>query len=1020
MGKQQSVLEQLEAEIAELKGTAPIVDEPTPAPTPNVPDDFSNDAARQTEIDKIDNMSSEELSAYIDSLPGGKTKSDKPLPDMASSGRPVQAFEKGALALSGVKLSDDKVKKLKEEGLIALGDNAPIMSRFQNIFGTASVNDFKDEKNPQEAFEEYKKLIENNGKYYEGILNPAALKQMSTYGGNEDLKKDFLNAYNLTNEFSNELQTADLLKNELDPYIKGEKQAKSQEQLNDLNAKLKEYDRLKESLMSKMTDQKNEKGETVPSAMNTALQNIKGQNTWEYGSITDDQFGFDEMTGSIVTGKEWKKNSEGLIVVNDIKTDAGAREKDAAYKSIINIDDEFNTHYTQKVEPIYESFLSNAVKKLDSKNPDTQRGAFDMLMGALAGTEVMPFPKRTLDRIRRSGTYDDQLTALKELYNMPINQDGTVLQNMIKRTNGLNKSQFVLNYAKTDFGQNAGNYPTTFDENIKSQADWQNFAANGELKQLQQDKKEWNGSSLKIKKLMDAYINNSDDLKNIMEKAISESKKDFEGGAAKDSRKIETSLNNAEGKKLLLDASQQMTDKNGRIVPFNTWMRSLVNQDNNDKLGGDKFSRLFGATAFDWATNNGTFTIYVNDEGKTIRANPFNNDEPMTTPPKDYKPLTLHTVTIASNGVKPKISTGSGGRTGINPEYYMATNNATNAIERAKKFYDQMSGRIKEEYNDLNVAYANNTTVKLSGLGNYGSRGLMQYGLDLRMVKNGKGASILNTKARDSKSPFKDQDDISEIKDLGYEDPRLRVTNKHKNIQDGIFKLIAPNGKFMDYNDPSYVDPITNVSNSFRNHAAQNKDQIITVTDSWDNNAMTGGEMWTNRNMANNKELLEGFFQQGDKESNKDYEKRMGDVTMTSRRIGMEKNKATYQFTDGNGKSLFVNIPYKGLEKTEENFYKYTGKSAGEKEFEITGKELLPMPKLQNGDNAFDEPLYLQVDDKGNYVVNVSYTDSKGEDVNFNIPTQLPQQITPLPQARELTRKLIENVVNQRIQPINQ
>ncbi len=98
----------------------------------------------------------------------------------------------------------------------------------------------------------------------------------------------------------------------------------------------------------------------------------------------------------------------------------------------------------------------------------------------------------------------------------------------------------------------------------------------------------------------------------------------------------------------------------------------------------------------------------------------------------------------------------------------------------------------------------------------------------------------------------------------------------------------------------------------------------------------------------------------------------MGAVSMTARRIGMEKDKATYQFTDGNGKSLFVNIPNKGLEKTDENFFKYTGKSIGEKEFEITGKELLPMPKLENGDNAFNEPLYLKVNDKGMYVGNVT------------------------------------------------
>lgn len=294
MGKQQDILKQLDQIIAEEEGTAPIVDEPTPAPTPDEPDDFSNDAARQSELDKIDNMSNEELVAYIDSLPGGKTQSDKPLPDRAST-RPVQKFEQGALALSGVKLSDDKVKKIKEQGLIALGDNSPIMTKFQSIFGAASVADFKDEEDPQKAFEEYNQLIENNGKYYENILNPQAFKKMSTYGGNEDLKKDFLNAYNLTNEFTQELETADLLKTELEPYLNGEKQAQTQEQLDDLNAKLKQYEGLRKSLISKMSDQKNEKGEIVPSTMNAALENIRGQNTWSYGNITDDQFGFDEM-----------------------------------------------------------------------------------------------------------------------------------------------------------------------------------------------------------------------------------------------------------------------------------------------------------------------------------------------------------------------------------------------------------------------------------------------------------------------------------------------------------------------------------------------------------------------------------------------------------------------------------------------------------------------------------------------------------------------------------------------------
>ncbi len=195
---------------------------------------------------------------------------------------------------------------------------------------------------------------------------------------------------------------------------------------------------------------------------------------------------------------------------------------------------------------------------------------------------------------------------------------------------------------------------------------------------------------------------------------------------------------------------------------------------------------------------------------------------------------------------------------------------------------------------------------------------------------------------------------------------------------------------------------------------------MITVTNSYDNNAMPEGEEWTLKNSANNKNLLEKFFNQGEKESDEDYEKRMGDVKMTAWRVGMEKDKSTYQFLDGNGKSVFVNIPHKSLEVTGENFFKYTGKTAGEKEFEITGQELLSMPKLQNGDNAFNEPLYLKVDGKDNYVIPITYEDANGVEVKLDFPTNLPRSITSLPVARTLANQMISNIVKQRIQPINQ
>ncbi len=131
------------------------------------------------------------------------------------------------------------------------------------------------------------------------------------------------------------------------------------------------------------------------------------------------------------------------------------------------------------------------------------------------------------------------------------------------------------------------------------------------------------------------------------------------------------------------------------------------------------------------------------------------------------------------------------------------------------------------------------------------------------MVNDGKGSGILNTKASNNNPPSTLSLEKGEIKDLGYADAKLKITNKHKNIQDGIFKLIAPNGKFMDYNNPNYVDPITSVSGDFSAHMARPMNEIITVSESWDNNAMPDGEMWTMRNAANNKALLEGFFSKG-------------------------------------------------------------------------------------------------------------------------------------------------------------
>ena len=174
MGKQQNLLERLKDRKAELEGTAPVVDEPTPVL--NETEQLDKDEARQAELDKIDNMSNAELSAYIDSLPGGKTKSDKPLPDMASSGRPVQAFEKGALALSDVKLSDDKVKTIKEEGMIALGDNGLIVQRFENVLGGMTLEDFASKENPAESFKKYKTNLKNNAEYVKSFLNPGQFK----------------------------------------------------------------------------------------------------------------------------------------------------------------------------------------------------------------------------------------------------------------------------------------------------------------------------------------------------------------------------------------------------------------------------------------------------------------------------------------------------------------------------------------------------------------------------------------------------------------------------------------------------------------------------------------------------------------------------------------------------------------------------------------------------------------------------------------------------------------------------
>lgn len=134
----------------------------------------------------------------------------------------------------------------------------------------------------------------------------------------------------------------------------------------------------------------------------------------------------------------------------------------------------------------------------------------------------------------------------------------------------------------------------------------------------------------------------------------------------------------------------------------------------------------------------------------------------------------------------------------------------------------------------------------------------------------------------------------------------------------------------------------------------------------------------------------------------------------------MVKDNATYKFTDGDGKSIFVNIPWSHLKATGENFYKYTGKSVGEKEFEITGRELLPMPKLENGDNAFDnKELYLEVNGKGEYIVPITYTDENDIERSYDMPTGLYKHMVMLPQARNLARELLTRVVDEVIQPIN-
>tara|TARA_R110002167_G_scaffold7497_8_gene35615 strand:- start:9593 stop:12592 length:3000 start_codon:yes stop_codon:yes gene_type:complete len=999
MGKQQNVpksglstLEILDAKIAKMEAqqNGTVVETVESTPTPD---------ASQSDRDKIDNMSNDELLQYIDTLPGGKTKSDKPLPDRASSGRPVQKWEAGSLALGGLELSEGNKQKVITQAQLAMGDNSSIVSDYKTVMGGGkTIADFQDQKDPKKAYKKYQDDNENALDYIASFVNPAGIQQMSAYAGNEELSESFKSAYSLTQELTNDLKQARKLQTELAPYFKeeGNLQVETQAEADMLNAKQKELTTLRNRIASKTNQTKNEKGEVIESQMLQSIADIKKQNTWSYGNAggSEQRFGFNE-DGGIVTNKTWRKNSENIMVAPGYKTDAAAREKTAAYKSITNLDAEFDGLYKTRVTPIYASFLDNAQRKLNSTNPDDQRYSFDLLMGALAGSEdIVPYAKRTIDRIKGGRDYDDQIDMLKNVMQTP-----GILKAMIKNTNNLRKSEFVLNYSKTNFGADKSNYPKTTVGEITSQNDWHTFATNGTLKQLDQDKKEWNGSATEIAKTMKQYIANDDDTKIIFNKFI-------EDVGVKD---------------YLYDAGKDMIASNGQIVPFNKWMNGLIEQE---RVAGnaDMLSRLFGAKAADWdygLNDLGEYTVYVNTNTGDVAPK-------HVTDKAGYVPITIHPAIV--KGLDDNLGGAHKGETYVS-DYDNERRNtmkayvtSRDAVKKAYSFWSMMGGRIKEEYNDLKITHANRSTLKLSGLGNYSSEGLTQFGIDARTIGN--TGALANTKAfsksgKDNEISLEDMDKM-EISDIGYKNPKLNMTNKHKNIQDGIFSLIAPNGKFIDYNDDSYVDPMTSMTGPYSSHMTQNGKHVITVTNEWDNNAMGEGGKFSLQNAKNNKELLEGFFNQGEKESNADYEKRMGSIEMTARRIGMEKDKSTYEFTDGNDKSIYVNIPHSSLEATNESFYKYTGRSAGEKEFKVTGKELLAMPKTPNGDDAFQEPLYLQVNEEGMYVVPVKFEDENGVDFEMNVRTNLPEGGTSLPDARKLTRKLVQRLVDLKISPYNQ
>lgn len=1004
MGKQQnapgsglSTLEILDAKIAamEAQQNGTVVETVESTPTPD---------ASQSDRDKIDNMSNDELLQYIDTLPGGKTKSDKPLPDRASSGRPVQKWEAGSLALGGLELSEGNKQKVITQAQLAMGDNSSIVSDYKTVMGGGkTIADFQDQEDPKKAYKKYQADSNNALETIASFVNPGSIQQMSAYAGNEELSESFKSAYSLTQELTNDLKQARKLQTELAPYFKeqGNLQVETQAEADMLNAKQKELTTLRNRIASKTNQTKNEKGEVIESQMLRSIADIKKQNTWSYGNAggSEERFGFNE-DGGIVTNKAWARSSENIVVAPGYKTDAAAREETAAYKSIANLDAEFDGLYKTRVTPVYASFLDNAQRKLNSTNPNDKRYSFDLLMGALSeAEEILPYAKRTIDRIKGAGDYNKQINMLKSVLSIK-GRDGDVVQSMIKNTNNLRKSEFVLNYSKTNFGADKSNYPKTTVGKITSQDDWHTFATDGTLKQLDQDKKEWNNSATEIAETMKQYIANDDDTKIIFNKFLESE------GLRKD----------------LYDAGKNMIAPNGQIVPFNKWMNGLIQKGAGSDTNADMLSNLFGAKVPNWdAGGNGTYTIYVNENTGDVAPKGVTNKE-------GYSPVTLHPTVLS--GVAKDNYTIRKGETYRNQYDHERTNRmmgyvtSRDAVKKAYSYWSMMGGRIKEEYNDLKITHANRSTLKLSGLGTYGTEGLTQFGVDARMDKGGKRA-LANTKAfsksgKDSEISLEDIDKM-EISDVGYKNPKLNMTNKHKNIQDGIFSLIAPNGKWIDYNDKSYVDPMTSMTGPYEVHLAQGGKHAITVTNEWDNNAMGDAlGLFSMQNAANNKELLEGFFNQGEKESNADYEKRMGSIEMTARRIGMEKNKSTYEFTDGNDKSIYVNIPHSSLEATNESFYKYTGRSAGEKEFKVTGKELLAMPKTPNGDDAFQEPLYLQVNEEGMYVVPVKFEDENGVDFEMNVRTNLPEGGTSLPDARKLTRKLIKRLVDLKISPYNQ